>query len=781
MSIFRFTLDDYTILEDQPKGWDEMELKVVRDTFTIASYVTYMSDLTFWGEGWNHCSYVLKSQGLCGQVTVKVEVDRLGTGHYKTLFVGVMNFTDAEIDYEKCTVKCKVKQNTMMKYISDRYDYGVWYFNNFFEVGKMRTFNGNDVIFGAGELNSCARSIILHDVVTGDQPGTAMPYFTDNYGYRVIDVLNYHMAILTDNKVSVVSDFFTKQSFQPEQYQITISSGTMTGGDIVTVVFDNMYGNTFTIEVPFDTSDLQTLTNIGERIVQRGDFSLYFNSLATLTADETAAMAYSYYDGSKFSYTEADAMGPVLLAESCTPITNITITCSNPAVVFTVNKVQELKYGMKNLFMGFNNELGNNNTTVGNKIVSFRSIFEKLDSHFDLGILMQQVDEDKWEMRIEPKSDIFNQPQILDLGGVIGITSSPNQDISIQNLSVGTKGANTMYRFKAASGRKQQWFVNQCQSEVRDKDTEANYDIATVGFQYPHFSQGYNIKYGDDITFFTVTDETVNNGLKGSGSQAVSEFFRLRVMNSHSYLDPSQKEGILYAYNVPMINGWAVYNHLYSLTGDAKSPVMNPELFDNILPTPTSPSSTSGISAPYGAMTCTNNVSTHTATYAAVVIGGAYYSGKLRIKFTDKGGALIGVNVIIGGILYHIDSITHPHKDNYYYFGFNDLQAGSLDTDFVVQIDLQGSTAITYHATIDLSRIEFSFGSVYTISNSEDSKMRRNYEFDSLLTDDQVGVIAMMPHGQIGFSKSGSDQLIKSIYEMTFNCNTGKTHFKLFG
>lgn len=559
----RFILSDIFILDDMPDGWRDLALKIRRDSKKNSIYIDYTSDLTFFGDGWDVLKYYIDGIGICARIPTLIEIDENDSGDYEYLYNGVINLADCDIDYERCTVKGRIKNDSYLDYISAFYKAQIWYFNHFREAGIQTTFITGEPVL----TTNFAKSSQIHSVATGNITDVC-------YTYRMIEVLNYHMQYMTANKVSVVSDFFTKTSFEQGIYQVHIT-GALAIGNIFDIEFTNCYGRRVIKTVTITSNDqTAAFAELANGFVQKGAFDRYFTSLFSYNTDQTSAAAYAYFDGSMFSFSEEQHGTNDIFLYHITPITDISVTSLSHAV--TVTQTQELTYGMRNLFMAFNSELAlaANENMMGDKRLSFDTLFDMLDSHFNLGMSLEKVG-DTFQMRIEPKEYFYLTPQILDFGSVINIKAKPNTDLLLQNLIVGTKGANSNI-VRGASGKNQNWSVGNCSTEVEDKNTDGNFDMTSIGIQWINFTGRYPLQYPNDIAFLLSTPDTVEEGDPTEG-HVLAMNHRIKVVNT----DFHGGEGIAYAFNHGLINYWSIKNHLFSLTGSPQTPSTNLDISGN--------------------------------------------------------------------------------------------------------------------------------------------------------------------------------------------------------
>lgn len=566
---FRFTLGEFFVLRDMPEGWRELTLNIKRKSEANAIYTDWTSELTFWGDGWDRLKYYLDGVGICARIPCKIEIDRRDTGYFRLLYQGVIALSDCEINYERQTIMGPIKSDSYLDYIASRHNMGVWYFNSHKEEGTQLTFGGQPV-----ETTNFAKYLTLHDVVTGEQP--APDFFPQiSFAYKVSDVLSYHLQYMTDNNVSAISDLFTQTPFLQGEQELTFPVD-LQNGDEVQIQFINCFGKLIDKTITIvGATDSERYDQVAKEFVQKGDFYKYIpNNPVPATENAKAKCAYAYFDGSMFSWSDSNPDTQTVTLYNLTPYTNFSVFHNGDPV--TLNVTQALQYGLANLFLGFNNELSEsaNNGAIGDKLITFDRLFNMLDSHFDIGMNLEGVSSD-FVMRVEPKSYFYNKPEIISIGDIRNLKAKQNDEVLLQNLIVGTKGANSNV-VKGASGKRQNWATPGCAVTTKDKNTDGNFDISAIGLQYTRFPGEYPVRYPDDVAFILSTAETMNEG--APGFPVLSAQYKIRVINgTGETIQDGSTEGTLYSYNAAMLNYWAVFNHLFSMTGSPKAASTNPE------------------------------------------------------------------------------------------------------------------------------------------------------------------------------------------------------------
>ena len=85
----RVTLDS-TVLQDTPRGWNDAEIKSKRGKVLKGLFLTYSSDLEFWGDGFDYINNVME-ENYCETITVTIETDDCSdNGIWEVEFNGII-------------------------------------------------------------------------------------------------------------------------------------------------------------------------------------------------------------------------------------------------------------------------------------------------------------------------------------------------------------------------------------------------------------------------------------------------------------------------------------------------------------------------------------------------------------------------------------------------------------------------------------------------------------------------------------------------------------------
>lgn len=185
-------------LNDEPIGWDEAEIEVKRDRELDGLFKRYINNLTFRGDGYDFIKSVYDSDGVCGEIDVRIEYSCNNDGNFEDFFIGRIYIEDTMFDRMKCQVGVRIedvgdgdliiKNKNKKQYPSAQSD-----LEDFNEVNR----NG---------LINAIYSLELHD-----SGGT---YSYTKNAWNVFDLLKRMVHYATDLQMDVESDFFTGATWE---------------------------------------------------------------------------------------------------------------------------------------------------------------------------------------------------------------------------------------------------------------------------------------------------------------------------------------------------------------------------------------------------------------------------------------------------------------------------------------------------------------------------------------------------------------------------------------
>lgn len=417
---FRYTLDNFTVLQDEPLGWEEAKIVLKRNKEFGGIFYSYLGEYEFIGDGYQYINQQIQARGYCFSIKVLIEYRCNMKSAYETAFVGYINIKNAIIDNERKTVKANIEpDNVYAAFLSSSSnEYNLYTTTMRFPNGKVVTLNQDDKYY--------------HNVETGqyDLIATKRSFY-----FRVFDVLNFLVQANTQGNLTVVSDFFTTAFNQINKWEVTLGGTTLAAGTI-NVTYVNQFGQFKTISQAFDTSEANTLNLLAEKLIEK-------TSSIVPTADiNTKGFLRNYF--THVSWPAYNRTSRKIQLESWLPyqITNVSITSGTVGTTITAAETQAYQKGGGDLFItnqeqeAFYLSLPD----IGdNRPISFDTLFKELDALFYLGIKLETVG-DSFLLRIEPMEYFYSQAVLFRLEDVKDIKTSFNPNDNYNSVSVSSEG-----------------------------------------------------------------------------------------------------------------------------------------------------------------------------------------------------------------------------------------------------------------------------------------------------------------------------------------------------
>lgn len=390
------------MLEDEPMGWNESKLKLRRNETYNGLFVTYIPDLIFHGDGYTLINNVIKDEGICARVTVKIEYDTTENGQYRNLFTGFVKISDVKIDDEKCMITCAVEDSTETGLIQSRGKTAVRFDNT-------ETIAGNAI--DSGDISADYYIYPYNNNTT----------YYERKGYNVFDSIQYLLDYITDNGVTVVSDFFQTQTPTRQETTIQFNQADLPNSTLT---------YSFTILNYFNQS-VSLPTNIQATVTDTLRYMLYTLNWYSTAFD--VATAFHRYDMARIS--SASIVGN----DSIKVIHDLPFGFggSGSVGVIGVTTSSEVSDGMKHMFLTTVNQLCDLDTKVPE--ISFEKLFLELHKLFNLKCDFY-LDGDRPTMRIEPEEYFLNAESVsIFVDDVIDKTRIVNEEFSIDTVAVGSR------------------------------------------------------------------------------------------------------------------------------------------------------------------------------------------------------------------------------------------------------------------------------------------------------------------------------------------------------
>ncbi len=188
----RVKLDDI-ILEDTPRGWDKAVIKSKRGKALKGLFLTYSSDLEFWGDGFEYINNVME-EDYCNTIKVTIETnDCNDNGEWEVEFNGVIQIPQiSRFIVQENIIQTKIFDDTFDAKINNNKS-----IKAYVDVGLSK----NGVVIDAAPSNS----ISMFDPTDNFQLYEPNPCS----GYRVYDCFKFILGHITDGEIGFKSDLFS--------------------------------------------------------------------------------------------------------------------------------------------------------------------------------------------------------------------------------------------------------------------------------------------------------------------------------------------------------------------------------------------------------------------------------------------------------------------------------------------------------------------------------------------------------------------------------------------
>lgn len=476
---FRFTLDDFVPVQDEPIGWEGAKIVIKRNDDFGGLFIEYVSELGFWGDGFQYIKSQIDAIGYCFTVKVSIEYQCTSDSAYENVFTGYANISRSLVDNEKCTIKTMLEVDNIYADFLNSADRQI-----FLSAAPIEFPNGNIA-------TPNYRTISYHNVEDGTN---ALDDPTDNrmLAVNTIDALNYISSMITEGELPVVSEFFSSTQPKINIWRVELAGPTMKTGDVIFLTYKNMWGYSKTINIPYFGSEIITLTQL----------ALACGDVSDLTGARGPATFCNYLLHFGFAYGEIDPTNSRrLLMYSWLPITitSVVITGTAPVTAVSYSETQPYQAGGAGLCIStqlnetFNAKIWNFQSLTSAKL-SFRQLWNELSALFNVGMQLEGVP-GAYVLRVEPMDYFYLLDSQIRIENVRDIKTTFDYGANYKQINM-VSGAGSMGSIKfpqlftpdgamAAASNTITWTLQNIVPEVGDyiysSQSEEVFRVETVG------------------------------------------------------------------------------------------------------------------------------------------------------------------------------------------------------------------------------------------------------------------------------------------------------------
>ena len=387
MASFTVILDGQT-LANEPMGLQDTAISIQRNEDLPGLFTTMVSDLEFWGDGYEILYAYYKANDLCKEVPCQI-IEDCNDG---LNFRGLIYLSDVEFNSYKCIATCSVEDDTVQGRLIRMKDLLV----------PINSVNGQTVN-GQG-LSNCAS----YQFATG-------PTYGNRFAFKMSELFQYVVSYLTDNTTIFQSDIFTNTNYRPQFIQLKCVYAGGAGFPLEMKWID-VYGNNVTRV--FIAPPLFAITNN----------ATYARAVATVLNQQvfTDSGGNSYQDivfpyAARATTDGVDHCVEVYFYHQTT-FTEINVLAGASTV--TVVSTVDATYGAKNLYTTNTSLI---EPSVSMPSISFTQLFMGMNAFFNLSLSFTRVGTQLY-LRADTQPYFFSNAQsasISDAKDVMLKTDNP--------------------------------------------------------------------------------------------------------------------------------------------------------------------------------------------------------------------------------------------------------------------------------------------------------------------------------------------------------------------
>lgn len=482
-------------INDEPMGLTDATVKIMRDEQFSGIVSNIVSDLSFWGDGYDIIYGLFQGTTGCLDIPIRIEqTDCLGF-----IFEGIIFLADIELDISRCIAKCTLSDNSLSSLIGRNYDVKV-------PIDSGVSLDGTSLT-QIGEY-------LYNPFYTGVDVPNENPLNPEAVDgpfkwFNILDLYSYiPKYFLNDNtfSASTINGYLTDPTkyFEVNHWRVVSDAYTNPFGGppfSCDVEFYDAFGVLQTIPIDFGECEDPT----GPPPLRPWSF-LTLNAIASRINEHFDITSYNPYDGEwRDNYCDLAMMTthPELYPPGSTPgpprereyyidiyfpwdaidFRIVNIQGFAPVNPFTITEENEYNYGpyaarmtsgkiLKNFY---NPAIPNDNIARGGMInVSFSDLMSGFGKVFNLGIKFGIAGTGQYTMEVGKESDLYETTEAFAIEPPYEVKLAKDNKFGLSSLKIGQSNQNPS--FKAGIQEEVSYVSNVC--------SEADFD-ATTSFVIP--------------------------------------------------------------------------------------------------------------------------------------------------------------------------------------------------------------------------------------------------------------------------------------------------------
>lgn len=397
-------------LVDEPMGWDKSTRKLIRSDKYKGIFIEYINDLIFQGDGFTYLNSILNNTGygygFCTDVVVEIKYRCSDFENFSTYFDGIIKLEDAEIDIDKCQVKCNIEDNSVSQILENKGDVKV-------SFDSVETIDGD----------------LLSPVPITAKVVNQSSFANNRTGYLVYDSFQYILNYISNNQINfesnLLSDFLTSNFGFSGAIIFTNPGVDLIGAGNIVITYRNGFGETLTATSVKQGTVAATLNYIISQ--------LNFNNTGT-TEEKFYKQDYRFISKATHNSTNTVSMFVETPGFSIISITGAAASATSAFLSQGTPNTDNSTRGLGGLVLLNGNQLRNQNITV--PLISFQEAFEEINKIADIGMSLTTV-YGVTTLRVEHLSYFFDGSNFVkSFTDVPGIKITKAKEFNNNNISV---------------------------------------------------------------------------------------------------------------------------------------------------------------------------------------------------------------------------------------------------------------------------------------------------------------------------------------------------------
>jgi len=271
---------DGVVLQNEPMGLLDATVDIYRDSQNPGIFNTFISEVTFWGDGYDILYSYFDSNVVCKTVPITI-VQQCDDG---LNFNGIIYVEDLEVNLEKCTVSCSIEDDSIISRITR------------FSETKVPV-NGGKSMSPASDGGIDLSNIGAPYLTPYFDPVLNIPSIISKRWFKILETTDYVLKYITDGKCNATSLYLGSSAYiyTPDTWMVNISivspipvfNAGFQEYVIKLKISGDVFGDDVIVEETINLPGIDAGSNMSNRDIGR-NLAIALNSSRTFSIDALA-------------------------------------------------------------------------------------------------------------------------------------------------------------------------------------------------------------------------------------------------------------------------------------------------------------------------------------------------------------------------------------------------------------------------------------------------------------------------------------------------------------